>query len=116
MLRLVDLKPVSKLSEYANNLPRGPPNVFQRYLEKIKVIGFHDPYAIQFKTSELPTTVRTGSVVDYLINFRSPYTGEHIRNSRSLEGYKKFEGGFIHSLRGTVLGNFHVVVGKVSDY
>lgn len=113
MLRLSDLKPVSKLSEYAKNLPRRYPDVFQRYLDKIKVIGFQDPYTIKFRTSKLPTTVRTGSVIDYLINFRSPYTGEYMKNSRSLEGFKKFEGGFIHSVCGLVVGNFHVVVGKV---
>ncbi|XP_053698602.1 uncharacterized protein LOC128745553 [Sabethes cyaneus] len=102
-----------KLSSYACNLPKENSNVYQRYLDKIKMIGRIDPYTIKFQKPELPTKVTTGSVIDYLINFRSPYTGNIIKNSRSMEGYKKFENGFVHSVDGKLLGEEYIVMGKV---
>ncbi|XP_058811335.1 uncharacterized protein LOC131676232 [Topomyia yanbarensis] len=104
---------VFQLSSYAQKLPKSNPNVYQRYIDKIKVIGNIDPYCIKFRLCDLPTSVTTGSVVDFLINFRSPYTGNSMKNSRSLEGYKKFESGFVHTVEGMIIEGKYVVVGKV---
>lgn len=103
----------TRLSEYARKLPQNNPNVRKRYIEKIKIIKFNDPYTLQL-SSDMPTTVTTGHVVDYLINFKSPYTGESVKNLRSLDAYRKFEAGFVQSMKGRLMENFYIVVGKVS--
>ncbi|XP_062700210.1 uncharacterized protein LOC115258411 [Aedes albopictus] len=103
----------TRLSEYARKLPQNNPNVRKRYIEKIKIIKFNDPYTLQL-SSDMPTTVTTGHVVDYLINFKSPYTGESVKNLRSLDAYRKFEAGFVQSMKGRLMENFYIVVGKVA--
>ncbi|XP_065091286.1 uncharacterized protein LOC135712257 [Ochlerotatus camptorhynchus] len=117
MLQLSQLNPIGgRLSKYAKGLPKTTPNVYRRYLEKIKVIRYNDPYSMSFPAlgnQNIPSTVTTGHVVDYLLNFVSPYTGHPMKNRRSMDGYKKFESGFVHSVQGTVREGYHVVVGKV---
>nr|XP_029714360.1 LOW QUALITY PROTEIN: uncharacterized protein LOC115258411 [Aedes albopictus] len=103
----------TRLSEYARKLPQENLNVRKRYIEKIKIIKFNDPYTLQL-SSDMPTTVTTGHVVDYLINFKSPYTGESVKNLRSLDAYRKFEAGFVQSMKGRLMENFYIVVGKVA--
>lgn len=89
------------------------PNVYRRYLEKIKLIGYYDPYNPSFfghgsDNQIIPTTVTIDHVIDYLMNmFR------HMKNSRSLEGYKKFESGFVHWIQKTIREGQYDLVGKV---
>lgn len=103
----------ARLSTYARNLPRDNPNVFRRYLEKIKLIQFNDPYVLKYAERELPLNLSTGHVVEYLLNFRSPYTNNPMKNTRSLEGYKKFEAGFVNFVTGKIINGHFVVMGKV---
>ncbi|XP_065089822.1 uncharacterized protein LOC135711010 [Ochlerotatus camptorhynchus] len=102
MLQLSQLNPIGgRLSKYAKGLPKTTPNVYRRYLEKIKVIGYNDPYSMSFPAlgnQNIPSTVTTG---------------HPMKNLRSMDGYKKFESGFVHSVQGTVREGYHVVVGKV---
>nr|XP_029716626.1 uncharacterized protein LOC109427196 [Aedes albopictus] len=119
MLMFSQLNPTGgRLSSYAKALPKSSPNVCRRYLEKIRIIGYYDPYNPSFfaRGSEnlaIPTSVTTGHVIDYLLSFVSPYSGQPMKNSRSMEGYKKFESGFVHSVQGTIREGYHVLVGKV---
>ncbi|XP_062551643.1 uncharacterized protein LOC134216876 [Armigeres subalbatus] len=117
MLKLSQLNPIGgQLSNYAKALPKTTPNVQGRYLEKIRIIGYNDPYSPSFfaqGTQSIPTTVTTGHVIDYLLNFISSYTGRPMKNARSVEGYRKFEAGFVPSLQGTMREGYHVLVGKV---
>lgn len=113
-VNLQDLKPTgSRLSSYALSLQRDSPNVFKRYVDKLKSIALYDPFATPISQAQLPVTVTTGHVVEYLLNFRSPYTGNPIFNDRSLEGYRKYEAGFVHSVSGKIVNGNYVVSGKV---
>lgn len=114
MISINKLKPTgSRLSAYALSLQRNSPDVYKRYIDKIRCIFFNDPYTGEIQQSDLPLNVTTGHVVEYFLNFRSPYTGNPMKNSRSLEGYKKYEAGFVHSVSGKIVNGNYVIVGKV---
>lgn len=100
-----------KLSSYANSLPKSSR---KRYAEKIKVLNFNDPYTMMLNKSGFPTTVTTGHVVSYLVNHISSASGNHVKNQRSIDAYKKFEAGFIQSVLGGKVGDLYVVRGRVS--
>lgn len=101
------------LSTYAESLSA---EVQERYLEKIKCIASMDPYLIRLKECEIPDNVHSGKVVEYLTNFRSPYTGAPENNTRSAEAYQKFMDGFVSSVTGKRIDNHYVVKGKVNLY
>ncbi|XP_065088846.1 uncharacterized protein LOC135710255 [Ochlerotatus camptorhynchus] len=100
---------LSRLSAYANKLPKTEKS---RYVEKIKVINFIDPFETTLNERDFPTTVTVGHVVSYLLNHTVP--GKmYVRNTRSIEAFKKFEAGFIHSVYGGVVNDLHIVRGKI---
>lgn len=88
--------------------------VKNRYLEKISVINSIDPYCARTNGVEIPTTVTTGHVVDYLLNHKSPFSGNLIQSEKSFHAYNKFESGFVTSVEGCCINNLYVVRGKVS--
>lgn len=92
---------------------RLPDEVKQRYIEKIRVINFVDPYCTRTNGADIPSTVSTGHVVDYLLNHKSPFTGNLIQSAKSLHAYKKFESGFVSSVEGCAINDFFVIRGKV---
>lgn len=115
MMQSSNHQPTIRLSEYARNLPKDNPNCYKRYVEKIKIISYNDPYLLDLKKTQLPTNVTTGHVVEYLLNYRSPYTGNPMKNHRSLEGYRKYEAGFVSSVSGQMINNSYIVLAKVSN-
>ncbi|XP_062543047.1 uncharacterized protein LOC134210788 [Armigeres subalbatus] len=84
-----------------------------RYVAKISDINFTDPYTAYLTEKDFPTTVTAGHVVQYLLNHAAS-GGNHMKNTRSVEAYKKFESGFVHSVSGGIINDLHVVRGKVS--
>nr|XP_029724115.1 uncharacterized protein LOC115264512 [Aedes albopictus] len=101
---------ISTLSEYANQLPAASR---RRYVIKIKEINFTDPYVARLNDTDFPTTVTAGHVVQFLLN-HSEGGAHHLKNTRSIEAYKKFEAGMVHSVTGGIINDLHVVRGKVS--
>lgn len=91
-----------------------PDDVKQRYAEKISLINSMDPYSIKMNAVDIPSTVTTGHVVQYLLNHRSPFSGNPVNSRKSLEAYKKFESGFVSSVEGLLVRDLFVVRGKVS--
>lgn len=98
-------KVIGKLSAYANALPAAEKS---RYVEKIKIINFTDPYAVPMNSTDFPTTVTTGHIIDYLLNQPMPSSGKHFKNMRSIEAYRKFEAGFVSNMTGTTINNLHL--------
>lgn len=90
-----------------------PGDVKARYIEKIRVIKNRDPYCIRTNGNDIPATVNTGQVVDYIVNHKSPFSGLLAGTSKSLEAYKKFEAGYVTSIEGCVIDEYYVVRGKV---
>lgn len=107
------MQKIGKLSVYANLLPDASR---KRYVEKIQVLGFVDPYDAKLNKEDFPTNVTTGHVVDYLLNHISASSGNHLTNVRSIEAYKKYESGFIQNVMGGKINNFFVVRGRVSFF
>lgn len=100
------------ISAYAISLDS---NVRDRYIEKIAKIGYVDPYSLRVNRTEIPDNVSTGHVVNYLSQHRSPFTGNHFSNTRSLEAYKKFMDGYLNDVTGRKLKEHYVVKGKVGS-
>lgn len=105
-------KVFNKLSAYANNLPQASR---MRYVAKISDINFTDPYTAYLTEKDFPTSVTAGHVVQYLLNHAAS-GGNHMKNTRSVEAYKKFESGFVHSVSGGIINDLHVVRGKVNQF
>lgn len=105
------MQKIGNLSVYANSLPVASR---KRYAEKIQVLNFIDPYEAKLKSTDFPTNVTTGHVVDYLLNHISAASGNHLKNVRSIDAYRKFEAGYIQSVVGGQINDFFVVRGRVS--
>lgn len=99
---------VGRLSAYALALSTTDR---QRYVNKIREIGFVDPYVAKLNQVDFPKAVTTGHVVDYLLQHPG-----NVRNMRSIEAYKKFEAGFLSDVAGGVFNGLHVVRGKVKIF
>nr|XP_029718217.1 uncharacterized protein LOC115260985 [Aedes albopictus] len=98
------------LSIYAASLP---PDHLDRYMVKISVIGNKDPYLLKMNNSEFPTDVAYKSIIEYALQKQSFYSGSSFRCFKAVEAKRRFESGMIKSVEGVLLGEFHVVCGKV---
>jgi len=102
---------ITKLSEYANGLVVSSK---ARYLEKTKDIG--DPYCYESSSLEADTLppVRNTDILNYFVLTTSFCTGERFKAYRSMDSFKYFASGFCSDVKGKVIANSFVVVGKAS--
>lgn len=92
--------------------------VYQRYIEKISLIGSRDPYAI--KSSEwsedhetLPG-VTSIDITNYLVFTKSFYTQEQFKAYKSLDAYRFFTSGWVLEVKSLKINDHTVISGKVS--
>lgn len=90
-----------------------PDDVKKRYFEKIAVINNEDPYCVRTNGKDIPASVNTGHVVDYLLHHKSPFSEMLAGSSKSLEAYKKFEAGYVSSVEGCEINDYFIIRGKV---
>lgn len=100
---------LNKLSTYANGLKDSE---LARYVDKIKIINSVDPFDAKLNEKDYPTCVTVGHVTHYLMTHVVP-GAQYLKNSKSIEAFKKFQSGFIHSVNGGIFNDHFVIRGKV---
>ncbi|XP_072387363.1 uncharacterized protein [Diabrotica undecimpunctata] len=104
-------------SDYLKKLLLETPDVGERYLLKLKIIGDLDPYTIH--SSELDFTIKCIppiTIIDiytYLVNSHSYYSKEQMKAYKSLQAHKYFTSGFILKVGVKIVNDFYIIVGKV---
>jgi len=101
-----------RLSKYAKLLVVSDK---RRYLEKIEDIG--DPYcheSTSLKADILPPVTNT-DIFNCFVLTTSFCTGERFKAHKSMDSYKYFVSGFCGNVKGKVIADYFVVVGKVSQ-
>ena len=105
------------LSTYAQDLDLV---VRTRYIQKISVIGI-DPYQSQFNKLDLDSQLDSKclppidalNVVSFLVLETSFYTKKQFNNFKSLDAYNQVVSGFVSSVKGIIICDQFLVVGKV---
>ncbi|XP_052780480.1 uncharacterized protein LOC128217384 [Mya arenaria] len=89
-----------------------------RYLEKMKLIDNKDPYEATFvkgfsDDKSLLPTISYPDIVNYLIFTPSPYSKDDLKAYKSLNCYVQAQCGWVSEVKAAVVGDRHVVIGKV---
>jgi len=101
---------IEKLSDYANELAVAAK---ARYLEKTKDIG--DPYCFESSLlkADILLPVRNTDIFNYFVLTTSFCTGKRFKAYKGMDSFKYFASGFCSDVKGKVVANTFVVVGKV---
>lgn len=91
------------------------PESLMRYKQKISEIGF-DPYNIDVSPHILPTTVDYSVIFNYMIEDLCFISKSERNCKKGIEGYKRFEEGWVNSLKGAEMNKFFIVHGRVSIF
>ena len=103
-----------KLSQYAKCLAN---DVQKRYIEKISIINFIDPYIMKkcelnFDVENYPK-VTYPDIVNYLLFAPSAYTAEQLKTYKSLDGYNQFINGWVKDVGVKIFGDIALLQGRV---
>lgn len=106
------------ISDYFRKLQGENPDVAIRYVEKIKIFGGIDPFTLKemelnYDIESLPS-VTSMDIVAYLVLTHSFYTKDEMKAYKSLQSFKYFEAGFVRQIGCKEVGDYVIVVGKVS--
>lgn len=104
-----------KMSDHFQKLPN---EMKQRYMEKISVINFKDPY--MFKDKDFLTYVpdfpkiNINHIVIYYAFTHSLYTNSQLKAVKSLDAYQYVQAKFVSELGCVKVHENYVVLGKVN--
>ena len=100
------------ISEYVKSLDE---HAKRRYLQKISVIGVNPAVlnaGVNLDAECLPS-IESTDIFSYLVLGTSFYTKEQLKNFNSLETHEWLTSGFVISVKGCVVTETFVVLGKV---
>ena len=89
----------------------------KRYLDKLGVIGGLDPYETVRNECQddvdLWPTVTSVHIGIYLLVTPSPYTGEELKNYKSLDCYINFRSGWVREILVKTIDDTRIIIAKV---
>ncbi|KAL7298198.1 hypothetical protein TKK_0009193 [Trichogramma kaykai] len=102
------------MSEYVKNLTS---DIRLRYCDKVTCINSIDPYTItkemfSEEKSEVPK-VELVDIMTYFVLTHNVFSAKQIKAYNSLEAYKYYTSGFVHSVKHVKINNYTVVLSNV---
>lgn len=102
---------VAAISAYATGLSS---DHFKRYLDKLSLVGNVDPYLMDMRSSTLPKSISYESIINYALYKQSSFSGNAYHCFKAMESKKFYESGLVRLIEGKIVGQFHVIRGRVS--